>query len=793
MLSCLPAQAQYNYAEALQKSLFFEEAQRAGAVGGQTRVQWRGDSHLRDGQDMNWNLAGGWYDAGDHVKWNNSMSFYAASLAWSAKEYKTGYVASGQMSHLLNSLRWIGDYYTKCFNYTNLNDPLTYKIALDVSYTSSPDPNPLDPNNEYGDEHSYPAAHEVMDQLFPVRPTYYADSETPQSGTVAGMAAAMASASYVLRENGDATQADAYLTIAEKLYNFAKTYRANHLANPNKYKNNRNQRVTITGYGAEDKGNLCWAALWLHQAQRLKDPAFDDSYLRDALTFGAEFRFDVHNSLYSYGSYKLASYILLSQLFPNGAPNGYGYPNSNWFRQLIEQNLTGAADGDPSKNSNVIGVSPGGLVVLGNEWGTLRHANGQGFAAFVYADRLPAGALKDKYVAFAKRQLDYALGSNPRNRSYVLGFQPSGKTVVKRPLHSTANGIWAGYEHDIQGRPEYQSEARHTLYGAVVGGPDKFDNYYPLDGNIRPGIDQSGQTEVAIDYNAGFTGSLARMTQVAAGGAPLANFPAPEERSGPRDEEYFVEAATQASGNSFLEVKARLNNRSRWPARTCTNMSFRYYFTTEPGTTVSATIVNSANPSLEASRTATISQPTLCSTNTYYVTITLPNEAIFPGYVWPKARRYYKEVAFRLTSSGAWNNADDWSYSGFAPLANNVPPLIATNIPVYENGTLLSGRFPIGCGNTILSSTGAALAKTVELQLYPNPAHDQIKLTYLAPESGRITIQLVDALGRSRSTSQVVRAGTNEVELDARGLATGLYTVLVHQGEHVVHSKVALY
>ncbi|HLK96882.1 MAG TPA: T9SS type A sorting domain-containing protein, partial [Hymenobacter sp.] len=74
-----------------------------------------------------------------------------------------------------------------------------------------------------------------------------------------------------------------------------------------------------------------------------------------------------------------------------------------------------------------------------------------------------------------------------------------------------------------------------------------------------------------------------------------------------------------------------------------------------------------------------------------------------------------------------------------------------------------------------------------------NPAHDQVKLVYSAPESGRITVQLVDALGRSRSIQQVVRAGTNEVELDARGLAAGLYTVLVHQGEHVVHGKLALY
>lgn len=793
MLSSRPALAQYNYAEALQKSLFFEEAQRAGAVGGKTRVQWRGDSHLRDGQDMKWDLTGGWYDAGDHVKWNNSMSFYGASLAWSAKEYKAGYVSTGQMPYLLNALRWIGAYYTKCFNYTDVNDPRTYKIAIDVSYTNPPDPNPLDPNKEYGDEHSYAAAHEVMDQLFPVRPTYYADSETPQSGTVAGMAATLAAASYVLRDNGDATQADAYLAVAEKLYNFAKTYRANYQANPEKYKNSLNQRVNTTGYGAEDKGNLCWAALWLHQAQKLKNSSFGDTYVRDALTYGAEFKFDVHNSLYGAGSYKLASYIMLSELFPNGAPDGYGYPSSGWFRQLIEQNLTGAADGDRSKNSNVLAVSPGGLVILGDEWGTLRHATGQGFAAFVYADRLPAGALKDKYVAYAKLQLDYALGTNPRNRSYLLGFQPSGKTIVQKPLHATANGIWAGFEHDIPGRPEFQPVGRHTLYGAVVGGPDRFDNYFPLDGNARAEVDEAGQTEVAIDYNGGLTGSLARMAQVAAGGSVLAGFPAAAVRTGPGDQEYFVEASTQASGSSFLEVKARLNNRSRWPARTCTNMSFRYYFTVEGGATASAAIITPTSPSLETSTKATISQPTLCSNSTYYVTVTLPNEPIFPGYVWPKARRYYKEVTFRLTSSGTWDNANDWSYAGFAPLANRVPPTIATNIPVYENGTLLAGSLPTSCGSITVTAAESAVAAATALQVYPNPAHDQVKLAYAAPAAGSVTIQLVDAIGRTRSLSRTVRAGANELELDATGMIPGLYTVLVRQGQRVVHSKLSLY
>jgi endoglucanase len=41
----------------------------------------------------------------------------------------------------------------------------------------------------------------------------------------------------------------------------------------------------------------------------------------------------------------------------------------------------------------------------------------------------------------------------------------------------------------------------HVLYGALVGGPDAQDNFKDTRENYH-------QNEVAIDYNAGFTGGL---------------------------------------------------------------------------------------------------------------------------------------------------------------------------------------------------------------------------------------------------------------------------------------------
>ena len=90
---------QFNYAEALQKSLFFYEAQRSGDLPTNNRVNWRGDSGMTDGSDVSRDLTGGWYDAGDHVKFGLPMAATATMLAWGIVEYRSGYVATGQLDH----------------------------------------------------------------------------------------------------------------------------------------------------------------------------------------------------------------------------------------------------------------------------------------------------------------------------------------------------------------------------------------------------------------------------------------------------------------------------------------------------------------------------------------------------------------------------------------------------------------------------------------------------------------------------------------------------------------------
>jgi hypothetical protein len=62
---------------------------------------------------------------------------------------------------------------------------------------------------------------------------------------------------------------------------------------------------------------------------------------------------------------------------------------------------------------------------------------------------------------------------------------------------------------------------RHVLFGALVGGPSSPDDNAYTDDRTN-----YVTNEVALDYNAAFTGALARMSSEF-GGTPLETFPPP--------------------------------------------------------------------------------------------------------------------------------------------------------------------------------------------------------------------------------------------------------------------------
>nr|CAD1840714.1 unnamed protein product [Ananas comosus var. bracteatus] len=100
-----------DYADALEKSILFFEGQRSGKLPADQRMTWRGDSALSDGSANHVDLVGGYYDAGDNVKFGFPMAFTTTMLAWSVIEF--GDKMQGQLDHARAAVRWGADYLLK--------------------------------------------------------------------------------------------------------------------------------------------------------------------------------------------------------------------------------------------------------------------------------------------------------------------------------------------------------------------------------------------------------------------------------------------------------------------------------------------------------------------------------------------------------------------------------------------------------------------------------------------------------------------------------------------------------
>lgn len=76
-------------------------------------------------------LVGGYYDAGDAIKFNFPASFAMTMLSWSVIEYSAKYEASGELNHVKEIIKWGTDYLLKTFN--SSADTID-RIAAQVSY-----------------------------------------------------------------------------------------------------------------------------------------------------------------------------------------------------------------------------------------------------------------------------------------------------------------------------------------------------------------------------------------------------------------------------------------------------------------------------------------------------------------------------------------------------------------------------------------------------------------------------------------------------------------------------------
>ena len=617
--------AQFNYGEALQKSLLFYETQQSGVLPDWNRINWRSNSGINDGADVGLDLTGGWNDAGDHVKFGFPMAFSVTALNWGFLEYKDGYDAINQTEIFKRNVKWVTDYFIKCHPSPNV-------FYAQVADSKSQDHNfwmpaeMVDVHPEYG-----------------VRQSYALTTSNPGTEVVCETAAALASASIIFKDSDPAYSAT-LLEHAIQLYEFGDTHRGLYTDSQNEGGGGIPADGTYTSSNFQDE--LTWGALWLYQATG------DQAYLDKA---EAEYTEPDYLWSFVWEDKSYGNMVLLSIL--TGKEN---------YIANAERHLDWWQEGN-----NGVDYSPGGQAHL-TIWGSSRHAMNASLTALIFSDNV-ATSKEQQYHDFAKNQLDYVLGDNPMNRSLVTGFGVNPPTM---PHHRGQHSSWTRSE-------ENPIESRHTMWGALMGGPLQPNDTFVEDrGDFQA-------NEVATDYNACYSGVLARMI-MEYGGSELADFPQPE----PAGVEFVNEVKLNNDQSRFTEVAIWLNNRSGWPARVPSSMRARYFIDITEGIAAGFDVSDYTLTARGAGSTTINSlQEWDADSNIYYAEIEVDqNEMPFPGGL----GEYRSEIQLRIAlpndaPESAWDASNDFSYQGL-----NDELKIVDNVPIYVEVVLAGGNEPNG-------------------------------------------------------------------------------------------------
>jgi hypothetical protein len=355
--------AQYDYDEVLHKSFLFYEAQRSGKLPANNRIPWRADSALGDKGENGEDLTGGWYDAGDHVKFNFPAGMTTTTLIWGAIEFQQAYQAAGEWQNVLGQLRWILDYFIKCHVSTNKFYGQVGEGQMDHNFWGRPE------------------------DMTMARPAWYIDTTRPGSDLAGEVAAAFA-AGYLLFRDTDAAYGFTLLDNARRLYEFA-------------YRNRGFYSISIPDannyYGSNDyTDELAWGAAWLYRATG------EALYLARAREFASTTEWAW---TFDWGSKLVGAQLVLSI---SGDP-AYTAPVQSFLRNWFP--------------GGYIQYTPKGLAWV-SEWGSNRFAANAAFIATVAAKY---NILRTDSLAFARQQIHYILGSTGRSFVIGYGVNPPQK------------------------------------------------------------------------------------------------------------------------------------------------------------------------------------------------------------------------------------------------------------------------------------------------------------------------------------------------------------------------------
>ncbi|KAI4305756.1 hypothetical protein L6164_029103 [Bauhinia variegata] len=169
---------------------------------------------------------------------------------------------------------------------------------------------------------------------------------------------------------------------------------------------------------------------------------------------------------------------------------------------------------------NNVERTPAGLLYI-RQWNNMQYVSTATFLLTIYSDFLHSTNKKlscnggtvnhDEILSFAKSQVDYILGSNPLNMSYLVGYGSKfpqrvhhrGASIVSYREHKGFIGCTQGYDN------WYSREGPNPniLVGALVGGPDNGDNFEDRRGNYM-------QTEACTYNTAPLVGVFAKLLEM---------------------------------------------------------------------------------------------------------------------------------------------------------------------------------------------------------------------------------------------------------------------------------------
>lgn len=620
-----------NYAEALQKSLYFYECQQAGPLPEWNRVEWKADSTMTD------EVLGGWYDAGDHVKFNLPMAYSASMLAWGLYQYPEGVEKCGEMTNYVNNLEFVLDYLAEC----DRGDEVVYQVGNGTIDHTWWGPVELIQYGMQDSGTSYDSARAIL------------VSSDGCSAVFGEMAAALAAGSCALKDRIDQSKIDDYIAHAENIFKLADASKSNDVYNDS----------NASGFyrSSHFYDELFYAANWLYIATG------EQSYLDKAKSYIPNLDKELGSDELKYTWCQCWDDVMQGGMLLYAINT-----NDDFYINRVEKHV--------NYWTNTIKKVDGALGYC-DTWGCARYAETAGFIAAVACDTVLADKNNSDYVKFYETQMNYVLGDNADGQSFVVGY---GEKSPKNPHHRTAHGSW---KNDLA----IPDTNRHVLYGALVGGPNQ-------DGSYEDDRQNYINNEVATDYNAGFTALLCKMVDKY-GGTTDSSFPQPEKHDGPEFYVESLVKGMDDSGatisfkmtnHSAWPARVQDNLSFRYYMDLSELISAGY---SPSDLVVRCDRDQSAMYASSGYSNAEISPVTQYDGNIYYVEVSFPDgRVVLPISEGMQQCEILLALVFPNYGSG-WDASNDPSNK---ELLNSEDSIVSMYVPVYINGELYYGTEPDG-------------------------------------------------------------------------------------------------